>query len=331
MPANLTPEYYRAEKWYKGASTDAEKILALEEMLRAIPKHKGTDHMQADLKRRLSKLRALASSSVKKGGKKHVDVFHIPKQGAGQVVLIGTPNSGKSSIVGALSNAHVNVTDYPFGTHEPTPGMAMHEDVPIQIVDMPPITTDFSAPGQVGGYRGCDLIGIVIDLSANVSEQMEVCIGYLSSHRLLIDEATDTTDTSGNILARKAFVICAKSDLAGPGAMDKLREHCDRDFEFVAISAETGAGLQELTARIFGMLDILRVYAKKPGKEPDMKEPFTMPRGSTVKDMANQIHRELAEKLKTARSWNAPGVHDGQNVQRSHVLTDREIIELHFS
>ena len=115
MPANLTPEYHKADKWYKSAGSDAERILALEEMLRVIPKHKGTEHMRADLKKRLSKLRA-ATADAKKSGGKHIDVFHIPKSGAGQVVLIGMPNCGKSSIVGALSKAKVNIADYHLGT-----------------------------------------------------------------------------------------------------------------------------------------------------------------------------------------------------------------------
>lgn len=328
MPANLTPEFQKAQEWFRNASTDAEKILALEEMLRTIPKHKGTEHMQADIKRRLSKLRAAAESGKKKGGK-HVDVFHVPRSGAGQVALIGVPNSGKSSIVGALSNAKVNIADYPFATSVPVPGMIQFEDVPIQLVDAPPVTADYAAPGQVGTYRGADLIGIVIDLSADVSEQWKIILDYLESHRLLLDESTSEPDANGNTLGRKAFVICTKSDSAPDGAFEKLKRICDRNFEFVMISTVTGEGLNEFAAKVFELLDIIRVYAKKPGKEPDMKEPFTMPRGSTVKDLSREIHRELAEKLKSARCWGED-VHNGQNVHRTYELKDKDIIELHF-
>ena len=160
MPANLTPEYLKAEKWYKSATSTDEKILALERMLAVIPKHKGTDHLRADLRKKLSKLKDAATQ--KKGGGTHVDIFHVPRSGAGQIVLIGTPNCGKSSIVAALSNAKVNVADFPFATNAPVPGMVAFEDVKIQLVDMPPITADYSAPGQVGTYRNCDIIAIVI-------------------------------------------------------------------------------------------------------------------------------------------------------------------------
>ncbi len=328
MPANLTPEYRKAEEWYRRAATDDERLLALEEMLRTIPKHKGTDHMRADLRRRLSKLKEAVAGPKKHGGKR-VDVFHVPKSGAGQVVLLGMPNCGKSSIVGMLSNARVNIADYPFATGLPTPGMAEYEDVSMQIVDMPPITADCAPPGAVGTYRGSDLIGIVIDLSGKVSEQMSVCLDFLESHRLLIDEQTEETDGTGNILGRKAFVICTKADSAKEGATEAVKRGCKGRFEIVRVSLETGQGLEELARKMFELLDVVRVYAKKPGKPADMKDPFTLTRGSTVMDLARSIHRELAEKLKSARAWGK-NVHDGQNVHRTYELSDRDIIELHF-
>lgn len=327
MPANLTPEYFKAEQWFKTATTNDEKILALERMLAVMPKHKGTDHLKADLRRKLSKLKETATQ---KKGAKHVDIFHVPRTGAGQVVLLGTPNCGKSSIVAALTNAKVNVADFPFATGAPVPGMVKFEDIQIQLVDMPPITADYSAPGQVGTYRHCDLIGIVIDLSTEPQEQMGICLDYLESRNLLADAETSATDESGNILATKAFCICTKSDIAAAGTFESLKQSCTHQFEFVEISAETGADLEELPAVIYSLLGIIRVYAKPPGKPADMDEPFTLPVGSNVMDLAVAVHRQLAEKLQAARIWGT-GVYDGQNVQLSHVLNDKDIIELHFS
>ena len=327
MPANLTPEYFKAERWYREATTPDEKILALERMLAVMPKHKGTDHLKADLRRKLSKLR---EAPAQKGKTKQVDVFHVPKSGAGQIVLLGTPSCGKSSVVAALTNAKVNVADFPFSTTAPVPGMVKFEDVPIQLVDTPPITADYIAPGQVGTYRNCDLIAIVIDLSTDVAEQMQICLDFLESRNMLIDEATGATDEHGNVLGKRAFCICTKSDIAEPGALQTLEQSCKRPFEFVEISAETGAGVEALTAKFFELLHIIRIYAKPPGKKADMDEPFTLPAGSTVMDLATAIHRELAEKLKFARIWGT-GVYDGQNAQRNRVLNDKDIIELHFS
>lgn len=330
MPANLTPEYKKADEWFRSASTDAEKLLALEEMLRTIPKHKGTEHMRADLRRRVSKLKEAAAGGKSKGGSKGVDIFHVPRSGAGQVVLIGTPNCGKSSIVGAVSKAKVNITDYPFATDKPVPGMAMHEDVPIQLVDMPPVTADYAPPGCVSTYRSCDLIAIVIDLTGDVLDEMEVCLNFLESHRLLADEQAGSVGEGANRLGIRGFVICTKADITEVGTTEVLKELYGGRFEFIEISSQSPEDLTSLNGRIFEMLDVVRVYAKKPGKEADMKDPFTLCRGSTVLDLAKLIHRELAEKLKSARAWGT-GVHDGQNVHRTHELIDKDIIELHFS
>jgi len=326
MPANLTPEYFKAERWYREATTTDEKILALEQMLSVMPKHKGTDHLKADLRRKLSKLK---EAPVQKGKGKHVDIFHVPRSGSGQIALIGTPNSGKSSIVASLTNAKVNVADFPFATTTPMPGMMMFEDVQIQLIDTPPITADFISPGQVGTYRNCDVIGIVIDLSGDVEEQLGICLDFLESRRLLIDAETSAVDEQGNALAKKAFCICTKSDIAEAGSFGKLKESCKHPFKFVEISTKTGAGLEELSAMSFKLLGIIRIYAKPPGKPADMSDPFTLPAGATVMDLATAIHRELAGKLKFARIWGT-GVYDGQNAQRNHVLNDKDIIELHF-
>ena len=327
MPANLTPEYLKAEKWFRGATTTDEKVLALERMLAVMPKHKGTDHLKADLRRKLSKLKEVATQ--KKGGK-HVDIFHVPRSGAGQIVLLGAPNCGKSSIVGGLTNAKVNVAEFPFATSAPVPGMVKFEDVQIQLVDMPPITADYMAPGQVGTYRNCDLVAIVIDLSADVQEQLEICLDFLESKSLLIDVETPALDEHGNVLAKRAFCVCTKSDIAKPDALQNLKRLCKYPFEFVEVSAMTDDGLEELSEKFFKQLGIIRIYSKPPGKPADMTDPFTLPVGSTVMDLAITIHRQLAEKLKFARIWGT-GVYDGQNTQRNHVLNDKDIIELHFN
>ncbi len=326
MPANLTPEYFKAEKWYREATTNEEKILALERMLAVMPKHKGTDHLKADLRRKLSKLKETATQKKRSG---QVDVFHVPRSGAGQVVLLGVPNSGKSTIVGMLTNAKVNIAEFPYATGGPVPGMVKFEDIQIQLVDMPPITADYVAPGQVGTYRNCDLIAIVIDLSADVVEQTDVLFDFLDSRSLLLDEGTLSADSQGNILAKPAFCICAKADIATEGALEKLKKYCKRIFEFVKVSAETGEGLEELPAELFKNLKIIRIYAKPPGKPADMNEPFTLPAGSSVMDLAQAIHRQLAEKLQSAKIWGT-GVYDGQNVQLTHTLHDKDIVELHF-
>lgn len=328
MPANLTPEYFKAEQWLRIATTSEEKILAVERMLAVMPKHKGTDGLKADLRRKISKLREAATQ--KKGGGRHTDIFHVPRSGAGQIVLLGLPNCGKSSIIAALTNAKVNVADFPFATAAPVPGMMKFEDVQIQIIDMPPITAEYVAPGQVGTYRNCDVICVVIDLAGDVRKQIRVCHDFLESRSLLVDGQTPAFDSQGNAIGKRMFCICTKSDIAQAGALETVKRLCRRPFEFIEVSVKTGAGMDTLPAALFGQLGIIRIYAKPPGKPADMREPFTLPTGSTVMDMAMAIHRDLVEKLKFARIWGT-GVYAGQNAQRTHVLNDKDIVELHFA
>ncbi|MEN6428475.1 MAG: GTPase [Phycisphaerales bacterium] len=324
----MTPAYRDADERFRSAATNEEKIAALEEMLAVIPKHKGTEGLQADLKRKLSHFKEAATQQAKKGGS-HVDIFHVPRSGAGQVVLLGLPNTGKSSILATLTKARVIVADFPFATQVPVPGMVRYEDVQIQLVDMPPITADYSAPGQVGTYRNGDLIGVVIDLSQDVEEQVLVLLDYLESKKLLLDEKTPAADAQGNALARKAVCLCTKADLAAGGAFELVTKSCDKMAEFLRLSTQTREGYDKLGEMLFRQLNILRVYAKPPGKPADMNDPFTLPVGTTVHDMAKAIHRELAEKLKSARIWGT-GVYDGQSVHLTHVLHDKDVVELHF-
>jgi ribosome-interacting GTPase 1 len=327
MPANLTPAYRDADERFRSAQTNEEKIAALEEMLAVIPKHKGTEGLQADLKRKLSKLKEAATQQKK--GAAHVDIFHVPRSGAGQVVLLGMPNVGKSTILATLTKAKVTVADFPFATQVPVPGMVKYEDVQIQLVDMPPITADYSAPGQVGTYRNGDLIALVIDLSQDVEEQILVLLDFLESRKLLLDEHTPAVDGQGNALGKKAVCLCTKADLAPAGALELVKGSCGKMAEFLTLSTATGEGYDKLGEMLFRQLNLLRVYAKPPGKPADMNDPFTLPVGSTVQDMAKAIHRELAEKLKSARIWGT-GVYDGQSVHLSHVLHDKDVVELHF-
>jgi len=143
MPANLTPDYLAAERDYKQAATPAERIAALERMLATVPKHKGTEKIQADLKRRLSQAR---KESTKKGAAHSVPFYLVEKEGAGQVVLLGPPNAGKSQLVAALTHAHPEVADYPFTTRLPTPGMMSYQNVQIQLIDLPPLSEEFMEP-----------------------------------------------------------------------------------------------------------------------------------------------------------------------------------------
>jgi len=329
MPANLTPEYKKAEELLRQATTTEEKISALELMLSTIPKHKGTDHMQADIKRRISKLKMESES---KGPSRKQDVFHVPKgAAAGQVVLLGTPNCGKSSLIANLTKAHVQVAPFPFSTHGPVPGMMHFEEIQIQLVDMPPITREHVEPGQTNAYRQCDLILVVVDLSAaDVTDQMETCLEFLRERTLILLEGAESEEDLYQRLIRPCLCVATKSDLAGDGDLNVLRDLYSKQMEIISTSALDQERLGRMARRIFERLKIVRIFSKQPGKKVDAKDPFVLPLGATVDDLAVKVHRELAEKLRYARAWGEDK-YDGQQIPRDYPLRDKDIVELHFS
>src|SRR5437762_1488373 len=116
MPANLTPQYMDAERRFKEAQSVTDKIAALEEMMATIPKHKGTEKLQADLKKKMSAFRK-ESEQAKKGGRR--ESFVVEREGARQLALAGCPNSGKSQLLRALTHATPEVAEYPYTTRMP--------------------------------------------------------------------------------------------------------------------------------------------------------------------------------------------------------------------
>ncbi|MEW6660807.1 MAG: GTPase [Bacillota bacterium] len=321
MPANLTPQYYIAEEAYKKATSVEDKIAALEEMLAVMPKHKGTEKLQADIKSRLAKLR---KEGEKKKTSAHFDPFNIPKEGAGQVAVFGCPNTGKSSLVGSLTRAKVQVGDYPFTTTMPVTGMMPFENVLIQLVDLPPITADTQPPGLSGLLRRADVILLVVDASdGDCPEQVQVALDYLQAKRIIAPDPSQKGSEGKPIL-----VVANKSDL--PGSFENveiLRELIRKMPELMLVSARTGTNLEELKIRLFQMLDIIRVYTKAPGKEADRTAPMVLPKGSNILDLAYLIHRDFPERLRGARIWGSAKF-DGQSVPREYVLADHDVVEL---
>ncbi|MCL6634564.1 MAG: TGS domain-containing protein [Peptococcaceae bacterium] len=323
MPANLTPQYYEAEEAFKKAVTVEEKIAALEEMLAVIPKHKGTEKMQADLKKRLSRLRAEGQKKAKTG---RSDPFFVEKQGAGQVALLGFPNTGKSALLAAMTRARPKVAAYPFTTTLPMAGMMPYQDILIQLVDTPPVTAEMVPPGLSGVLRNADALLVLVDASSDdCLEQLQFCLDYLHEKKIVREEVPPG---SRAITSDRLLVLAARADLPGSGEnIQIVRELAPRGIDLLPVSAVAGLGLEALRERIFDLLRVIRVYTKVPGKPPDLKAPFILPRGSTVVDLAEAIHRDLPRLMKAARIWGSAR-YEGQPVMRDHVLQDRDIVEI---
>ena len=325
MPANLTADFIKARQKLRQAKSPEEKLAALEEMLATIPKHKGTDHMQADIKKRIAKARG-ASGGAKKG--KSSTYEHIPKDGAGQVVLVGPPNAGKSSLLATLTNAKPDVATYPFSTHIPVPGMMAFEDIKIQLIDLPPLAPDYTESWVYSLIRACDLILLVLDASdgellADEVEELVEQLGERNIH-LVTQRPAEIEDRVKEIPTQ---IILTKADLMEPLVIPSELE--ELPFPIRCVSSTTEQGLEEFRRSVFDALDVVRVYTKLPGKKPDMTEPYTLPVGSCVIDAVHAVHREFADRLKYVRIWGS-GRFDGQQVPSDHVLEDGDIVEIHL-
>lgn len=329
MPANLTPQYIEAERKFRAAKTPQEKIKFLEEMMATIPKHKGTEKMQALLKTKMAKLKA--ALEARPAAARHGAGFHVEKSGAGQVIVIGPPNSGKSHLIAALTGAQPEIADYPYTTRFPAPYMMKHENVRVQLVDTPPLSPDDINAELVELAKTADGVLLVIDLAdRDAASVLEALLSGLQGKRLdLAPENACLCQEPGRFV-NKALVVGNKGDL--PAAEENaafLREYFADKISFMVVSAARGEGLDELRTKVFLLLDVIRVYPKIPGKKADLNDPFVLKKASTVMDMARTVHKDFVEKFRYARIWRKSAL-QGQMVNRDFILEDEDIVELHI-
>ncbi len=335
MPANLTPAYKAAEADYRRATEPAERLAALKVMLREIPKHKGTEHLQGDIKARIKEL-STELAGPRKGGARTGPATTIRHEGAAQIALIGPPNSGKSSLHATLTGSHAEIGAYPFTTQFPLPGMMPIRDVHLQLIDLPAISPDHPIPwigNALGPADGCLL---VVDLKEpGVVERVIALHDLLEERRVVLTGTwpTDGADDRETDLFTKVLptlLVTTKSDDVEESEEELavLEELAGIDYPRLAVSTATGRGLDDLGEWLFERLGIVRVYTKIPGKDADMDQPYTVLHGATVEDVAVLVHRDIAADLKFARLWGA-GAFDAQQVGRDHVVEDGAIVELH--
>lgn len=340
MPANLTPAYKAAEERYRAAVTPEEKIAALEEMLSAMPKHKGTEKLQADLKSRIARLKRAPKKKPDTRGQSH----RVPKEGAGQVALVGPPNAGKSSLVAGLTHADPEVAEYPHTSREATPGMMPFEDTAFQLVDLPPVSEEYTEAWVFDLVRAADLVWLVLDVERAL-EGLESVEGLLAGKGIALVPARlasageerggaaqaddEAKHRPGWAYKETVLVLTGIDRQDAREDLPLLERLLEEPFPRVAVSSVTGEGIEDLGRLTFDALKVLRVYTKQPGHEADLEQPFALPIGSTVEDLARLIHQDLAEGLKFARVWGK-SVHDGQRVQGGHELEEGDVVEIHL-
>jgi len=328
MPTNLPPEYFEADRKFRKAESTSEKISSLEELIATIPKHKGTDKLRAELRRKLSKLRV--DQQKKKSTGKHESEYHIEKEGAGRISIIGSPNVGKSSLLAALTHATPKISESPFTTWIPMPGMMPVEDIQVQLIDTPPLNKEHMEPEFYDLIKSSNLMLLVVDLQATPFKQLEETLAILEEHKIAPLQKQDQFPVDMNFNFVPFIVVVNKDD------DDKIDEDfevfdelLESDLPLVPISAKNKRNLDKLSQLVFEKLEVMRIYSKRPGHDADMDSPFVLKIGSTLDEFAQKVHKDFYQSLKTARVWGSD-VYDGQLVGRDHVLHDRDVVELHL-
>lgn len=330
MPANLPPEYHEIERELRTARTPQERIEIYERLVAVIPHHKGTDKLIAMYRSKIAK--AKEEILRRPTTAKHGPTYKIDKSGAGQVVLVGPPNAGKSLLVKVLTGAEPEVADYPFTTRLPAPYMMPFENIQVQLIDTPPVTPDLMETWFPEMVKMADAVLFVADLSdPAAADIIDGIIKRLKDRKVeLIPADTDIPPERFPFLKRAA-IAANKFDAEGAaGRLEELGVLLETPVGKIPVSALTGRGLEELRRAIFLLLRVIRVYSKVPGKKAERESPFTLRKGITVLEMARAVHKDFAEKLAYARVWSQGGGIDGLRVTRDHVLADEDVVELHI-
>lgn len=324
MPANLPPQYLEVEQRYRQASDPEEKLAALKEMLAMIPKHKGTDKLQADIKKRIAKLQDKVKRQDKVARKSAI--YQIEKEGAGQIVLIGSPNSGKSTIVASTTGATPEVAPYPYTTWSPTTGMMLFEDIQFQLIDTPPLSEEHNEYWLFDIVRRAEIVMLVVDMGYKPLVDIETCREILKEHKILLTGRKQKEE--GGFMVKRTMVIGNKIDLpGGPDNAEILEELYGDTVPMLFVSAIENKSLELLKIETFKFLNVVRIYSKTPGKKADYDKPYVAPVGSTVHDIARMVHKEIADSLTFARIWGEEK--DGLRIPKDYVVKDREILEFH--
>jgi hypothetical protein len=293
MPINADVEYYIAESDYRDAKTTDEKIAALQKMIKLAPHHKGAHTLMMQLKKRMAALRkdAAKAKAASKGRAK----FAISKEGAAQVCILGLTNSGKSLLLRTLTNARVEVGDYPFTTKRPVVGMMDYEGVKIQLVEIP---ATFDAE-SMSIARTCDMLLLLLDATNDPAAQLGELSALLEKH---------------GMHEKQLMIVVNKSDERRP-------------LHGISISAKTGEGLQRMKEEVWKRLRLIRIYTKSPNGAAATK-PLTMHERATVEQAVRQVHKQMLKDFKFARIFDDTRF-SGKKVGLEYILKDRDVLEIH--
>jgi len=358
MPSNASVEYGLAQKKYYAARTPEEKLTALLEMKSVAPSHKGAENLRYDLNKKIAELKSeleKQKAHAAKKGSASVSMF-VKKEGAGQIVIVGLPNSGKSWLLNKIIGKEIaQVTPYPFATKEPVPGMFVYDGLLVQVVELPALIEGSSE----GKAQGKEIIGVIRNADAilftvNSDDQKQVLIRELDKSYVYINKTRPPIDVK--VSSFVGIQISGKEHLAFPveqlemylknsghsnaqviisGKINSLNEVseamnekiCYKPAVFVNPFEINDHSLVDLRDKLFLMLGKILVYTKRPGHDADLNEPLALLNGSTVYDVAKLLHKDFAKNLKFAKVWGSAKF-EGQRVGPEYVLKNKDVVEI---
>ncbi|MEM2478631.1 MAG: GTPase [Candidatus Pacearchaeota archaeon] len=314
MVVNAPPEFLKAQRKYLEAKSDEERLLALEEMLKFMPKHKGAEALRANLRARYAKLKAkLEEKKAREKALKKGKGISIEKQGL-QVCIYGLANSGKSLLLSLLTNARPKVSETPYTTTLPEIGILSYKDVEFQLIEFPSLYLSLDDDRQWLSYAlTADLILILArkldDASSVVKELFKFNEAIKDKPALVLINLID-----GEIKKEKATFESEDK---------KIRKVID------VISLDIKKHIEAIKDALFSSLPICRIYLKKPeAKEPEQK-PLVFLERPTIADVLEKI-KKSKEKLVKALVSGKSVKFAWQAVKLDHELEDRDIVEFHF-
>lgn len=332
MPANLPPQYYELEREFRAEKDVREKLRMAQELLIMMPKHKGTDKLQADMKSKISELKKqVETGGEQKHGARHEKTFdYIEREGSAQIILIGAPNSGKSSILESLTHARPLVADYPYTTREPMTGMMEFETVHLQLIDTPPISDEQFESYLTNLIRLADIVALVADVSSKkMAEELLFIVKLLEEKRIVLKPVQSDKPEEPRNAYKKTIILAHKSFEDDSEANRKVLSELFPNFKIVETSILDDKTLNSFQKAVFESLGVMRVYTKRIGAEVEFKDPIILPIGGTVEEAAATLHKDFAAKLKFAKVWGE-GKFEGQKVHNEFVLSDRDVVEFHI-
>jgi len=317
MPANLPRIYHKKEEKLRFAESPEEKISILKEMLAVMPKHKGTDNLRAELNSKIAKLK----KEVRKKPKVHRhDVYTVAKDGIGQVIMMGPPNSGKSTILSKLTNAKPHIAPYPYTTKRPDVGMIEYENVKIQLVDTPPLCENFHPPWLLALGRSSDLLIGLIDGSKNGKEKIEQLLKLLEEGNMFIQSRDFYKGEE--LMQKPSFIMVTRSE---KNSLSVLKREYEDRLDFIGFPLDMN--IDSLKKRIYEALGVIRIYTKPPGKKADFSEPIVLEKSATVLDAAYEIHKDFAERMRYTRLWRSD--EPPRQIGADQNLREGDIVEFH--